>query len=225
MVQVNNIQQSNSAYEIDVNFTDEQLMNYSQVTAENIKRINQEEEKEAKEVNSSNSHIESGSSSQTSEVSTSSQSSSVSSSNNEQVVNTTSSQSNQNVNNTSNNSQAKSSPAITDAQKKQIERSKAHISKTEERIKTIYGNKSNANNKTRPNNKKDLINSDPSFILSRFRSGDPELFKLLSDPALGPVLMAKIQDAAAAESRLHTLLSNLQKSKDDTLKSIVNNIR
>lgn len=70
-----------------------------------------------------------------------------------------------------------------------------------------------------------ILNSEPSFILSRFRSGDPELFKLLSDPALGPVLMAKIQDAAAAETRMHTLLSNLQKAKDDTLKAIVNNIR
>ncbi len=73
--------------------------------------------------------------------------------------------------------------------------------------------------------KRSILSSEPGLILARFRSGDPELFKLLSDPALGPILMAKIQDAAAAETRMHTLLSNLQKAKDDTLKAIVGNIR
>jgi hypothetical protein len=82
--------------------------------------------------------------------------------------------------------------------------------------------KSNSTNNT---HNEQWVSSDPAFILARFRAGDKELFKLLSDPALGPILMAKIQDATAAETRLYTLLSNLQKSKDDTLKAIVNNIR
>ncbi|MCX7944124.1 MAG: hypothetical protein N2746_06410 [Deltaproteobacteria bacterium] len=99
---------------------------------------------------------------------------------------------------------------ISEGEKQNIEKSNEEAKKSKVDVNT---------------NGEDIIQSDPSFILKRFRMGDPELFKLLSDPALGPILMAKIQDAAAAETRIHTLLSNLQKAKDDTLKAIVNNIR
>ncbi|MCX7958934.1 MAG: hypothetical protein N3B13_07795 [Deltaproteobacteria bacterium] len=115
-------------------------------------------------------------------------------------------------NNDKNISKADAQNSISAEEKENIERSNETA-------------KDSGKNISVPNNSGDIISSDPSFILQRFRSGDPELFKLLSDPALGPILMAKIQDAAAAETRMHTLLSNLQKAKDDTLKAIVNNIR
>jgi|GEM_PF-3178439 len=91
--------------------------------------------------------------------------------------------------------------------------------------RTKSNNTNNSNNTANTANNDQWVSSDPAYILSRFRAGDKELFKVLSDPAIGPILMAKIQDATAAETRLYTLLSNLQKSKDDTLKAIVNNIR
>ncbi len=103
-----------------------------------------------------------------------------------------------------------------DISKENVEKSNEAVKEDKTKLNNILTNYENNGN---------VIGSDPFFIPSRFRSGDPELFKLLSDPALGPILMAKIQDAAAAETRMHTLLSNLQKAKDDTLKAIVNNIR
>jgi hypothetical protein len=70
----------------------------------------------------------------------------------------------------------------------------------------------------------EMMNLQSDDLLARFRAGDENLYKALKSSD-GPSLLLKIQTALNDEGRMFSLMSNLQSSDHETMKSIINNMR
>lgn len=75
-----------------------------------------------------------------------------------------------------------------------------------------------------PKTPEDLMKLPGDDLLRQFREGDENLFKALQG-SNGPTILMKIQTALSDESRMFSMLSNLQATDHETKKSIINNLR